>query len=331
MAYSTLQQWCFPPLAGQTVCADFQGGALSSDCGVLKVLDQRRESLQNVQDAYVCHIQDRDMLMKSLQRFWQSFLKKGESSAAPLWPRMKKRPGVLYEIDQEFHQLYESGLQVTHMRDVVMRRLRYYSFPALLVNVASVAGDVCEVGCYRGLSAYVIANTLRRMGKQVRFHLCDSFAGLSEFSTVDRSDFHNMDRPEKRQKYICSLEAVQRNLQEFDFIEYHQGWIPEPFRALTDRQFCFVHIDVDLYQPTRESFEFFYPRLTPHGIMVFDDYGSVKFPGARQAIDECLSRVQDAFFVALPAGQAFLVKLDTTVLVRHAEPMAQVYSAGGST
>ena len=62
-----------------------------------------------------------------------------------------------------------------------------------------------------------------------------------------------------------------------------------------------------VYQPTRESFEFFYPRLTPHGIMVCDDYGSAKFPGARQAIDECLSRVRDAFFVALPAGQAFLV------------------------
>ena len=68
------------------------------------------------------------MLMKSLQRFWRSFLKKGESPTALLWPRMKKRPGVLYEIDQEFHQLYERGLQVTHMRDVVMRRLRYYSF-----------------------------------------------------------------------------------------------------------------------------------------------------------------------------------------------------------
>jgi len=244
--------------------------------------------------------------MKHLMR---QLLGRGQRSTPALWPRTRARPRVLYEVDREFHQLYEQGLHITHMRDVAMRRQRYASFPALLGNIVDVAGDVCEVGCYRGLSAYVIASTLRKMGKRVRFHLCDSFAGLSEFSTVDRSAFHDMDQPEKRQKYICSLEVVQKNLQDFDFIEYHQGWIPEPFRALTDRQFCFVHIDVDLYQPTRESFEFFYPRLTPHGVMVFDDYGSVKFPGARQAIDECLGRVDDAFFLALPAGQAFLIKL----------------------
>jgi len=175
-----------------------------------------------------------------------------------------------------------------------------------------VPGEVCEVGCYRGLSAYVIASILRKLGKRVPFHLCDSFEGLSAFSSVDRSAFHDMDQPEKRQKYICSLETVQHNLCDFDFIAYHKGWIPEPFRALTDRQFCFVHIDVDLYQPTRESFEFFYPRLTPHGVMVFDDYGSVKFPGARQAIDEGLSRLRNVFFMPLPAGQAFLVKLENT-------------------
>lgn len=190
-----------------------------------------------------------------------------------------------------------------------MRRQRYYTFRYLLYGVAQAPGDVCEVGCYRGLSAYLIANTLNEMKKKTSFHLCDSFAGLSEFSSVDRSDFHEMDRPEKRRKYICSLDMVQQRLREFNFIVYHEGWIPEPFQTLIDSHFCFVHIDVDLYQPTRDSFEFLYPRLSPNGVMVFDDYGSVKFPSTRQAIDECLGRVRDAFFVALPAGQAFLIKL----------------------
>lgn len=244
-----------------------------------------------------------------MKRFLQRMLGNGRGSTPALWPRTREKPRVLYEIDQEFHQLYERGLHITRMRDVAMRRQRYYTFRYLLHGVAQVPGDVCEVGCYRGLSAHLIASTLSEMKKRVLFHLCDSFEGLSEFSTVDRSDFHDMDQPEKRQKYICSLEMVQQHLREFDFIVYHKGWIPEPFQTLVDSRFCFVHIDVDLYQPTRDSFEFFYPRLLPHGVMVFDDYGSVKFPGARKAIDECLKRVHDAFFVALPAGQAFLIKL----------------------
>jgi hypothetical protein len=189
-----------------------------------------------------------------------------------------------------------------------MRRQRYYTFRSLLHNVAGVPGDLCEVGCYRGLSAYLIAGIVRDLKKQARFHLCDSFGGLSEFSARDQSPFYKMDRAEKRQKFVCSLEVVQQNLREFDFIEYHQGWIPAPFASLAHTLFCFVHIDVDLYQPTRDSFEFFYPRLMPNGLMVFDDYGTEKFPGARAAIEECLRQVDDAFFVALPSGQAFLIK-----------------------
>src|SRR5437660_11964160 len=35
MLYSSPQQLCFPPVAGQTLRADFEGGALSSDFGPL--------------------------------------------------------------------------------------------------------------------------------------------------------------------------------------------------------------------------------------------------------------------------------------------------------
>src|SRR5438093_8575203 len=35
MSYFSAKQLCFPPIAGQTVRADFDGGALSSDFGAL--------------------------------------------------------------------------------------------------------------------------------------------------------------------------------------------------------------------------------------------------------------------------------------------------------
>jgi hypothetical protein len=66
---------------------------------------------------------------------------------------------MAYEIDREFHAAYERALAATQMRDRALRRLRYYSFPYAVRSVASVAGDVCEVGCYRGL--------LRRAGGRV--------------------------------------------------------------------------------------------------------------------------------------------------------------------
>ena len=79
-----------------------------------------------------------------------------------------------------------------------------------------------------------------------------------------------------------ALETVQTNLKQFGFIRYYKGWIPDRLDEVKERTFSFVHIDVDLYQPTFDSFKFFYPRLLKNGIMVFDDYGCMRFPGAKK-------------------------------------------------
>lgn len=82
----------------------------------------------------------------------------------------------------------------------------------------------------------------------------------------------------------------------------------EKFHKVQDETFSFVFIDVDLYEPTLASFEFFYPRITKGGIVVFDDYGCIQFVGAKRAIDECVSKYTKEIFLPLPLGQAFLIK-----------------------
>lgn len=62
----------------------------------------------------------------------------------------------------------------------------------------------------------------------------------------------------------------------------HAGWIPDVFSGEPERRYRFVHVDVDLYQPTADSLEYFFPRLTEGGIVITDDYG---WPGAKKAID----------------------------------------------
>ena len=84
--------------------------------------------------------------------------------------------------------------------------------------------------------------------------------------------------------------------------------MPQKFPEVLGREFCFVHVDVDLYQPIKDSFMFFYPLLAPGGIMVFDDYGVSSFPGAKKAVDEVLSTIDQPMFMPLPSGQAFLLK-----------------------
>jgi O-methyltransferase len=230
-------------------------------------------------------------------------------SEKKLWPTASPVSQTYYELVSSYHAMYNKAQVATQMTatDNPLRRLRHYTLQGLLRNIDLRDGDVCECGCFRGLSAFQIAHYIKQSDEKVCFHIFDSFKGLSELTNVDIPKDRSQDPVHLRKQFAASLDTVRRNLREFAFIKYYQGWIPSRFSEIQDKSFCFVHIDVDLYQPTYDSFQFFYSRLVKHGIMVFDDYGATQFPGAKKAVDECMKPLND-FFLDLPSGQAFLIK-----------------------
>jgi O-methyltransferase len=104
------------------------------------------------------------------------------------------------------------------------------------------------------------------------------------------------------------LEVARRNLAGLAHVSLLPGWIPSRFAEVAHRRFCFVHLDVDLYQPTLDSLDFFYERVVPGGILLCDDYGSSACPGAKRACDEFAASRPERRWVHLTSGQGFLVK-----------------------
>ena len=173
---------------------------------------------------------------------------------------------------------------------------RRWTVSQLVKLVGEVPGDTAECGVLFGSSSYLICRALpERM-----HHMFDSFEGMSEPSSEDGNYF-------KSGGLACNLDVVMRNLKEFPNTTYHKGWIPDKFGDVVDERFAFVHIDVQLYQPTLNSLQFFYPRTNPRGIMVFDDYGFTTCPGARRAIDEFFYEKPENI-IELSTGSAFIIK-----------------------
>lgn len=54
-----------------------------------------------------------------------------------------------------------------------------------------------------------------------------------------------------------------------------------------------LHIDCDLYEPYLECLNSLYEKVVSGGIIVFDEYYSLKYPGARIAVDEFLCKKDD--------------------------------------
>ena len=102
-------------------------------------------------------------------------------------------------------------------------------------------------------------------------------------------------------------ETLRKNLEGFTNFEVYKGWIPTRFEAVADRKFSFLHIDVDLYPPTRDTLAFFYERLVPGALVIMDDYAFRSCPGAMLAADEFLAGKPEPI-VKLPTGQGLIMK-----------------------
>ncbi len=179
---------------------------------------------------------------------------------------------------------------------------RKFAVRELVRSLADVPGDTAECGVFEGGTSYFICQARGRG----RHHAFDSFAGLSQPREQDQptSGIAGAWRPGD----LSTAEAmVRRNLAEFPNVRIYAGWIPERFGEVSACRFCFVHIDVDLYQPTRDSLEFFYPRISPGGMIVCDDYGYVNCPGAKLACDEFVEDLPENW-IHLPTGQGLLIK-----------------------
>jgi hypothetical protein len=190
------------------------------------------------------------------------------------------------------------------------RFLMLHQLAHLAFDRHGAAGDLAECGCWRGQSTYMLAAIARQRGAS-GFHVFDSFEGLSEYGEQDRGGLAPADRrtaDARRRHFAADIEAVRATLAPFDFVRLHKGWIPERFPAVADRRFKLVHIDVDLYRPYMDSIEFFYPRLLDGGVMIFDDYGSAGFPGARKAVDEMQQRFRPSLSLYFPLGGSAWIK-----------------------
>lgn len=143
----------------------------------------------------------------------------------------------------------------------------------------SIPGSMAEVGVWRGeTSAF-----LHRAAPERRLHLFDTFEGFPDADLTPGT-------PDERFR-DTSIEAVRARVGASTQVTLHPGRVPGALEELdANERFAFVLLDLDLYEPTRASLEFFYPRLEPGGYLVVHDYNNPESDWAcKRALDAFLA------------------------------------------
>jgi O-methyltransferase len=161
-----------------------------------------------------------------------------------------------------------------------------------------IPGAIAEVGVWRGeTSAF-----LHRVAPERHLYLFDTFEGFPERDLAGREDRRFRD---------TSVEAVAARLGHAPNVTLTPGYVPETLPVVADEQFAFVLLDLDLYDPTLASLEFFYPRLAPGGYLVMHDYNNSES-------DWACKRAFDTFLATRPECVVELGDVWGSALIRRA-------------
>lgn len=148
---------------------------------------------------------------------------------------------------------------------------------------AGTEGAVVEFGCYNGTTSLFIARLLREYGESREFHVYDSFGGLPEKTAADQSpagtQFRAGELAASKAQFIKHFKQACLALPTI-----HKGWFSDLQGKDVPEQISFAFLDGDFYESIWDSLKLIEHKLTPHAIIVVDDYQSEALPGAAKAV-----------------------------------------------
>lgn len=164
-----------------------------------------------------------------------------------------------------------------------------------VVSTEGLDGAIAELGTFAGGSARLIC----AVKGDTPLYLFDTFEGLPELASADAGG------PWRKGMFAYSESAVREYLAEFNEVHLLSGLFPSTAGPIAAKRFRFVHLDADLYEPTKAGLDFFYPRMASQGVILIHDSHAA---GPSRALREFLADKPERLFVQPAGHHSFIVK-----------------------
>lgn len=166
------------------------------------------------------------------------------------------------------------------------KRVQWLKAFAAYANDEIPEGNVAECGVNRGeFSEYI-----NKYFPQRTLYMFDTFDGFdkrdveAERQIADegfiKGGFNNTYR------FLgTDIEIIKRRMSHLDKCVIKKGYFPDTTVDINDK-FCFVSLDMDLYQPMYAGLEYFYPKMVHNGVILMHDYFYSELPGVKKSVQD---------------------------------------------
>lgn len=161
-----------------------------------------------------------------------------------------------------------------------------------------VPGDFVECGVFRGFSSAVICSYLEFAQIPRQFWLYDTFAGIPQ-------DFDTENHPTRPVPNL--YEDVVSRFRPYPNVRIVPGTIPDSFAGGAPEHIAYLHIDLNSSKSEIAALDALFERVSPGGVVVFDDYGWSWYATQQVAEDAWVAQ-RNHRILELPTGQGLLIK-----------------------
>lgn len=193
-----------------------------------------------------------------------------------------------YTVDTTKKWDYENGFYLTCETSRIGKLLNHLEIYNQIINLP---GEILEFGVYKGTSLVRLL-TFRNL---LENNFSRKVYGFDVFGKFPDSLQLNSDREfvknfENAGGYGISKEELDFHLKQKGFTNYEliEGDILDTVDAFDKRnpaaKIALLHIDVDVYEPTKKILEQLWDKVVKGGIVMLDDYGTIE--GETKAVDE---------------------------------------------
>ena len=170
------------------------------------------------------------------------------------------------------------------------KRLDNIQFCMETILADGIAGDVIETGVWRGGATIFMRGILKAYGVNDRsVWVADSFRGVPPANPREYpadAGFALSDVP----GLAIPLETVQDNFARYGLLDgqvrFLEGWFKDTLPSAPIDRLSVLRLDGDLYESTIQTLTYLYPKLSPGGFVIIDDYSAIA--ACRKAVHDYL-------------------------------------------
>jgi O-methyltransferase len=170
-----------------------------------------------------------------------------------------------------------------------MKRLANVESCCLAVLRDRIPGDFVETGVWRGGCAILMRAVLAAAGDKNRITwLFDSFQGLPKPDTALFPKDEDLNLWMYSDYLGVSLDHVKENFRRYELLDertrFVQGWFRDTIPQAQMERISVLRLDGDLYESTWVVLSSLYPRVSPGGFVIIDDFGAI--PACKAAVED---------------------------------------------